>query len=225
VPAGGDDDERGLRAALLAIEELRDDLYQLAARVIAMEEELVRRVPFEERAQVEAALAARAPAIVQQIRAADINAPGRAVLGTPGDKYAVPPLPDGGPPCLELLPICEARCCALDVPITSQDLDEGILRWDRGQPFLLQQEADRLCTHLSRSGAGCTCYEHRPAVCREYDCRNDRRIWVDYEKRIPVPIAERQPNPPLTADERHEAASARQFSLMIESRTLRRPGS
>lgn len=227
MAAGGDDAadaDRGLRAALLAIEELRDDLYQLAARVIAIEEELIRRVPVEECAKVEAALAARVPEIVKQIRAADIGATGRTVMGSPVDKYTVPPLPDGGPPCLELLPICEARCCALDVAITSQDLDEGVLRWDRGQPFLLQQEADHLCTHLSRSGAGCTCYEHRPAVCREYDCRADRRIWVDYEKRIPVPIAERPPNRPLTATERHDAASARQLTLMIESRTLRRPG-
>jgi hypothetical protein len=30
-------------------------------------------------------------------------------------------------------------------------------------------------------------YEHRPAICRTYDCRKDPRIWIDFEKRIPAP--------------------------------------
>jgi hypothetical protein len=218
------DADRGLRSALLAIEELRGDLFRLAARVVAVEEELMRRVPPEERAAVEAALDARTPELVKHIQAADVGASGRVVMGDPVDKYEVPPIADGGPPCLELLPICGARCCSLDVAITTQDLDEGVVRWDRANPYLLQQEADHLCTHLSRGGAGCTVYEHRPAVCRQYDCRQDRRIWIDYERRIPVPLDARPRNRDLTADERHAQASARDLSLMLEARSLRRPG-
>lgn len=218
------DADRGLRAALLAVEELRGDLLRLAARVVALEEELMRRVPADQSAAVLAALDARTPELLEQIEAADIGASGRVVMGEPVDKYEVPPLPDGGPPCLELLPICHARCCSLDVPLTTQDLDEGVLRWDRANPYLLQQEADRHCTHLSRSGAGCTCYQHRPAACREYDCRQDRRIWIDFEKKILVPLDERPRDRALTADQRHAQARARQLSLMIEARSLRRPG-
>lgn len=215
--------DRGLRAALLAIEELRGDLFRLAARVVALEEELVRRVPADERAAALAGLDARTPELVKQIEAADVNATGRVAMGEPVDKYAVPPIPDGGPPCLELLPICHARCCSLDVPLTSQDLDEGVVRWDRGNPYLLQQDADKHCTHLSRSGAGCTCYEHRPAACRQYDCRQDKRIWIDYEKKIPLPIEDRPRDLALTAEQRQAHATSRQLSLMIEARSLRRP--
>ena len=25
-------------------------------------------------------------------------------------------------------------------------------------------------------------------MCRKYDCRNDVRVWIDYEKRIPAPL-------------------------------------
>ena len=220
----GDDSDRGLRAALLAIEELRVDLFRLAARVVALEEELTRRVAPEERAAVEATLDARTPELLQQIEAADVHASGRLFVGEVVDKYQVPPIADGGPPCLELLPICGARCCSLDVTLSTQDLDEGVLRWDHGTPYLLQQDADHLCTHLSRSGAGCTCYEHRPAPCRQYDCREDRRIWIDYEKKIPVPLDERPRDRVLTAEQRREHAGARALSLMVEARSLRRPG-
>lgn len=218
------DDDRGLRAAHLAIEELRGDLFRLAARVVAVEEELMRRVPAEEREAVEAALDARTPELLARIQAADVGATGRVVMGEPVDKYAVPPLAGGGPPCLELLPICGARCCSFDVPITTQDLDEGVVRWDRANPYLLQQEADERCTHLSREGARCTCYAQRPAVCRAYDCRQDPRVWIDYERRIPVARDASRRHRELTAEERHEQASARELSLMIESRALRRPG-
>jgi hypothetical protein len=43
---------------------------------------------------------------------------------------------------------------------------------------------------------GCTVYDDRPGTCREYDCREDKRVWIDYEKRIPAPLApEMQPDP------------------------------
>ncbi len=218
------DHDRGLRNVLLAVEELRGDLFHLAAHVIALQDELTRRLGADEAATASAAIEARIPVLARQIQAADIGAVGRLHLGDPIDKYEVPPIPDGGPPCLELLSICEARCCGLDVPLTSQDLDEGVIRWDRGNPYLIAQEADGYCTHLSRSGAGCTCYEHRPAPCREYDCREDRRIWIDYEQRLVVPRDERPRDRPYSAERRGHAATARQMSLMVESRSLRRPG-
>ena len=212
---------RGHRAALLAIEELRGDLFRLAARVVALEEELVRRVPPEERDAVQAALDARTPELVRQIQAADVGASGRVMLGEAVDKYGVPPLADGGPPCLELLPICEARCCSFDVPLGTQDLDEGVLRWDEGTPYLLAHDDAGRCAHLSADHA-CTVYAQRPAVCRAYDCREDRRVWIDYARRIPAPRDERPVERALTADERHERAAAREVALMLESRALRR---
>jgi hypothetical protein len=219
---GGGGGDRGLRAAFLAIEELRGDVLRLAARVVAVEDELMRRVPADEQAATMAALDERTPELYQQILAADVGATGRVMMGEPIDKYAVPPLPDGGPPCLVLLPICGARCCSLDVPLTTQDLDEGVVRWDHGNPFLLEQEDGR-CAHLG-PGATCSCYEHRPAPCREYDCRQDRRIWIDYAQRILVPLGERPRERTLTPEQRADQATTRQLSLMVEARSLRRPG-
>jgi hypothetical protein len=219
----GGTSDRGLRAALLAIEELRGDLLQLAAHVIALQDELAQRAGPDEANAIEASVQGRIPDILRRIRAANVSAEGRVHLGDPIDKYDVPPLAGGGPPCFELLPLCEARCCSFEVPLSSQDLDEGVLRWDRGKPYLLQHDADHYCTHLSREGPGCTCYAQRPAPCREYDCREDARVWIDYEKRIVAPRPEHPVDPPFSPQERSQLAVAREVSLMVEAHALRRP--
>lgn len=99
------------------------------------------------------------------------------------DKYALRDLPDVD--CRSLLPLCRARCCALSFPLSVQDLDERVVRWDYGRPYLIAQRADGYCVH--NEGGGCSIYEQRPGVCRTYDCRRDRRIWLDFENRIPAP--------------------------------------
>jgi Fe-S-cluster containining protein len=209
-----------LRAALLAIEELRGDLLRLAARVVAVEEELTRRVAPDEADQVARAIAARTPELLAGIQAADACAPERLQLGDAIDKYEVPPLPDGGPPCLELLPLCEARCCSFTFALSTQDLDEGVVRWDQGRPYLIAHEPDGHCSHLSREGGGCTCYAERPAPCRRYDCRTDRRIWADYGRRILA--AKPAPDGPMTLEQRKEAAQQRELALAVEASALRR---
>jgi hypothetical protein len=47
---------------------------------------------------------------------------------------------------------------------------------------MLAHEADGYCTHMDRGACGCTVYAQRPIPCRGYDCRNDRRIWLDFEQ-------------------------------------------
>ena len=88
----------------------------------------------------------------------------------------------------ELMPICKARCCKLSFALSTEDLDEGVIRWDYGQPYRIRQRAsDGYCVHNDPRSGGCTVHQHRPAICRRYDCRNDTRIWTDYEARIPAP--------------------------------------
>ncbi len=72
-------------------------------------------------------------------------------------------------------------------PLSYQDLDEGKVEWDYALPYLIRQGADRYCVHSHPETRGCTVYEQRPAACRTYDCRNDKRIWLDFEGRIPAP--------------------------------------
>jgi hypothetical protein len=104
------------------------------------------------------------------------------------DKYQTP---NSGVDCPSLLHLCHARCCTFRFDLTAQDVQEGTVRWDLQQPYVIQQQRDGFCTHVDRAqGGGCTIYEQRPATCRTYDCREDRRVWLDYEKRIPSPMEE-----------------------------------
>lgn len=86
------------------------------------------------------------------------------------------------------MPPCGARCCTLSFALSTEDLDEGVSRWDYGQPYLIRQHAtDGYCVHNDPDSHGCTVHPHRPRVCRSYDCRKDKRIWIDYEQQIPAP--------------------------------------
>ena len=133
------------------------------------------------------------PARVEQLlpettRKLDERAGGEAVVdvGPTLDKYAVASPPDLD--CAQLLPLCQARCCRLVFALSFQDLDEGELRWDYRHPYQIRQRDDGYCVHSDPASRGCTVYAARPATCRRYDCRNDRRIWEDFERRIPAPL-------------------------------------
>ena len=102
------------------------------------------------------------------------------------DKYAVE-----GPvdlDCAALIPICGARCCSFTVGLSKQDVIEGKLPWVLERPYELPRDPQtKRCICAGENGA-CTVYEHRPGLCRQYDCRNDKRIWTDFENRISAPI-------------------------------------
>lgn len=104
-------------------------------------------------------------------------------VGPAVDKYAIADLPDID--CASIIPICKARCCTLTVCLSSQDLDERVMTWDYGKPYQIRRKSDGYCVHSETETRHCGVYQHRPAICRTYDCRTDKRIWVDFEKRIP----------------------------------------
>ena len=58
------------------------------------------------------------------------------------------------------------------------------MRWNYAAPYMIAKKPDGRCVHLESSG--CNVYDKRPATCRLYDCRQDSRIWRDFEKRIPA---------------------------------------
>lgn len=198
APVTRTDFERAIRALNLSDLDLREAVVQLAARVVALSDELTRRIDGVEplpakpntpaappTMTVESAVESAIEPMLVQMRAANAAAPTRVSLDLGGDKYATP-----GPdiPCAELLPLCKARCCRLSFALSTADLDEGIIRWDYGQPYLIRQRAtDGYCVHNDPSTHFCTVHEARPRVCRTYDCRKDDRVWVDYEQRIPAP--------------------------------------
>lgn len=81
-------------------------------------------------------------------------------------------------------PLCGAACCKLPLALSSEDVREGVLTWDTGRPYMMARGADHHCVHLDRQTRQCGVYGRRPIPCRGYDCRGDRRIWLDFDARI-----------------------------------------
>lgn len=102
----------------------------------------------------------------------------KVMLARGGDKYAAEN--NVVIDCLERLPVCRARCCRYSFCLTEQDLDEGVARWDYGQPYWMRKRPDGYCVHCDPATYRCLIFEHRPYVCRVYDCRRDERIWLDF---------------------------------------------
>jgi hypothetical protein len=111
------------------------------------------------------------------------------------DKYRLPE--EARIDCEKRQHLCRAACCTLTYALSLQDISEGI-RWSLGKPFMNARGADGYCVHLQRDSLKCSIYEHRPIVCRQYDCRNDRRIWLDFEKMIVNPDLFGGGSPPQT---------------------------
>lgn len=92
--------------------------------------------------------------------------------------------------CAALLPLCHGRCCSYAVTLTREDVVEGRLRFDLHDPYALPRDPDTgYCSYLGRDGR-CGCYEERPVTCRDYDCRRDPRVWLDFANRIAAPLPE-----------------------------------
>jgi len=90
--------------------------------------------------------------------------------------------------CSERLSMCGAACCKLPLALSTEDVREGVVRWNHARPYLIARNSDSYCTHLVRDTHGCGIYKQRPIPCRSYDCRTDSRIWVDFEARIINPM-------------------------------------
>jgi Fe-S-cluster containining protein len=109
---------------------------------------------------------------------------GVAVQESPHDKYTPPlePVID----CASRVALCKAACCKMVFPLSRQDVEERVVRWDLARPFVIAKRADGYCQHLDDVHR-CTIHAQRPLPCRVYDCRQDPRIWEDFEKRIVNP--------------------------------------
>ena len=109
----------------------------------------------------------------------------RVHLDPAPDKYAIPSTPID---CASRVHLCHGRCCAYTIALSEQDLREGELAWRLDEPYYLPHGPDGYCANQDRTTGGCKVYEHRPAQCRQYDCREDASIWIDFEAAIPAPL-------------------------------------
>ena len=109
----------------------------------------------------------------------------RVRLRVVDDKYRVT---SADVDCAARFHLCHARCCAFSFELSQQDLEEGKVRWELEEPYVIRHEPDGFCSHLDRQTLFCTIHAQRPATCRGYDCRGDQRVWLDFEARIPAPM-------------------------------------
>lgn len=95
--------------------------------------------------------------------------------------------------CENRIHLCKAACCKLWFPLSVQDLDEGIVKWDYYRPYSIAHDESGYCTHMDKEhGCKCSIYKNRPMVCRTYDCRADQRIWLNFEEKIVNPELEKE---------------------------------
>ena len=177
--------ERALRTSNLMIANLRDELLQLAAQVVVLSDELAAQGSIDS-----ANSGTRVSDAHQRIQAADESTASLSVdFGEAGvDKYGLPSLDI---PCRELMHLCKARCCKLQFTLSTQDLNEAKVRWDYARPYWIRQRPDDgYCEHNDPQTQGCQVYACRPSPCRQFDCRDDPRIWKDYDNRIPATEAQ-----------------------------------
>ncbi len=106
--------------------------------------------------------------------------------------------------CASRIPLCGARCCSFEVALSPQDIAEKIVPFVVDRPYLLPRDPmTKKCACMDAAGA-CTIYSARPATCRTYDCREDARVWIDFEARIPAPLPASirpEPNAHVTSDD------------------------
>lgn len=87
--------------------------------------------------------------------------------------------------------LCRAACCRLRFALSRQDIEEGKIKWELGRPYMIAH-ADGHCTHLDRGTCRCKVRESRPLPCRGYDCRQDKRIWLDFANMVVNPNLDRE---------------------------------
>lgn len=87
--------------------------------------------------------------------------------------------------CQSYIHLCKAACCRIfSFALSRQDVKEGIIKWDLGHPFMVAKDDDGNCKHLDRISYQCAIRDNRPVPCRAFDCRKDKRIWLNFEKKI-----------------------------------------
>lgn len=178
-PIASPDLLRGFSAAYERMRASGKLTYEASVEVRALVELLVRKgvVTVEELKEVGAGTAEE---IGEQFVEAGL---GVLLTDDQGDKYGVPheELPEID--CAERIPLCRAACCTLRFALTEQDVLEVVVQWDLTHPYANRQNDDGWCVHCDDGSRACGVYEQRPRVCRVYDCREDRRIWLDFEQR------------------------------------------
>ncbi len=52
--------------------------------------------------------------------------------------------------CQSRLEVCKATCCKLPFALSRQDVEERIVRWEFGRPYLIAHDTDGYCVQLNK---------------------------------------------------------------------------
>src|SRR5687767_8869957 len=63
--------------------------------------------------------------------------------------------------CQNRVHLCKAACCRMSFALSQQDVEEGVVKWDLGRPYLIAQDVDGYCRHLDRKTSCCTIRDQR----------------------------------------------------------------
>jgi Fe-S-cluster containining protein len=100
-----------------------------------------------------------------------VDSEGSELAGTPVD-------------CASRLHACHAVCCRLRFPLTVEEVESGLMKWDLGRPYFNRHGPDGYCVQCASETHACGIYEERPAPCRQYSCADDARIWKDFDAMV-----------------------------------------
>ncbi|MDR2641330.1 MAG: YkgJ family cysteine cluster protein [Planctomycetaceae bacterium] len=81
--------------------------------------------------------------------------------------------------CEKRIHLCKQACCRIfEVHLNADEIESGQFDWNPRSPYSLHKNHSG-CVHLVQ--CKCTIYHNRPATCYTYSCKNDPRIWLNYE--------------------------------------------
>jgi Fe-S-cluster containining protein len=86
--------------------------------------------------------------------------------------------------CEENKKICRGICCSFIFALTKEEANKETIKWNPKRPFFIARDEDGYCPHLDRESLNCKIWGKRPERCRKYDCRKDKNVWADQEKKI-----------------------------------------
>lgn len=88
--------------------------------------------------------------------------------------------------CSSKIEYCQAICCYFSTMLEENDYDPNTICTEKtvgGLIKIAKKERTCECIHLSKNRK-CEVYHSRPLQCLNYDCRDDSRIWVDFNRNI-----------------------------------------
>jgi Fe-S-cluster containining protein len=87
------------------------------------------------------------------------------------------------------LPLCRALCYSFIFALTKEEVQRGHIKWNPERPYFIARDEDGFCLHLDRKTLMCGIWEERPRRCRQYDCRQDTNVWIDWQNKVMNPNA------------------------------------